>query len=78
MKLPKEAIKEAIAWWPVDGDDKILADLLAAIPITELHEQAVELLKRYGVFVGIHHGSKDYLKWRNERVRLLAQLKALK
>ncbi len=44
MSKPKTALEQAITWWPVDGDDKILAKLLAAIPVAELHEQAVELL----------------------------------
>lgn len=38
----------------------------------------MDLLERYGVFVGIHHTSPDYLKWRNERARLLVQREAPK
>lgn len=48
MISPKDALKEAITWWPIDAGDRVPAMLLAAIPVAELHEQAVALFEDYG------------------------------
>jgi len=87
MTSPKAALEAAKDHlYCRDDDDDVVwkrecaleAILKAAIPVAELESQAMKLLERYGVFVGIQHDSPDYLKWRNERARLLVQWEELK
>lgn len=85
MTTPKETlerIRDHSVGTTEDGPciecEHMIEQAKAAIPIAELEGEAMNLLERYGVFVGIYHSSPDYLKWRNERARLLIQWEALK
>lgn len=82
MASPKEALMHAKVCIESENltffEIETLKMLDAAIPVAELEAEATRLLIRYGIFVGIQHSSPEYVEWRNERARLLANLKALK
>lgn len=72
MTIPKEALLEAITWWPIDAGDRVPTMLQAAIPVAELYEEAVELLKK------VPTSGEDILDWIGKKDILLTQLEALK